>query len=125
MGIVHIAAEIVVFFAAISLIYYFFQITQALGERKQNIKYLIIAAVVLLIAYPVSNLSGKKRLVQLTKSPIKSARHRKSTSNERNLPKKRPSLRHLSLPLIKVALNNPQKLSRISNNLSIRLAIRL
>lgn len=60
MGIVHIVAEIIVFFAAILLIYYFFQITQALGERKQNIKYLIISAVVLFIAYPVSNLSGKK-----------------------------------------------------------------
>ncbi|WP_203643167.1 hypothetical protein [Levilactobacillus andaensis] len=59
MTYIHIGAEIVVFFAAITLIYYFFQITQALGERKQNIKYLIIAAVVLFIAYPVSNLSGK------------------------------------------------------------------
>ncbi|HIW71809.1 MAG TPA: hypothetical protein H9875_04195 [Candidatus Levilactobacillus faecigallinarum] len=62
MTFIHIGAEIVVFFAAITLIYYFFQITQALGERKQNIKYLIIAAVVLFIAYPVSNLSGKQHV---------------------------------------------------------------
>ncbi|AYM02491.1 hypothetical protein [Levilactobacillus yiduensis] len=60
MGVVHIVAEVIVFFAAILLIYYFFQITQALGDRKKNIRYLIIFAVVLFIAYPVSNLSGKK-----------------------------------------------------------------
>ncbi|WP_125580874.1 hypothetical protein [Levilactobacillus cerevisiae] len=60
MGVIHIAAEVVVFFAAILLIYYFFQITQALGDRKKNIRYVIISAVVLFIAYPVSNLSGKK-----------------------------------------------------------------
>ncbi|KJW13942.1 hypothetical protein [Levilactobacillus spicheri] len=66
MTILHIGAEIVVFFAAICLIYYFFQITQALGVRKQNIKYLIISAVVLFIAYPVSNLSGKKNVSPTT-----------------------------------------------------------
>lgn len=60
MGVVHIGAEVIVFFAAILLIYYFFQITQALGDRKKNIRYLIISAIVLFIAYPVSNLSGKK-----------------------------------------------------------------
>jgi amino acid permease len=60
LGVVHIVAEAIVFFAAILLIYYFFQITQALGDRKKNIRYLIISAVVLFIAYPVSNLSGKK-----------------------------------------------------------------
>jgi len=60
LGVVHIVAEVIVFFAAILLIYYFFQITQALGDRKKNIRYLIISAIVLFIAYPVSNLSGKK-----------------------------------------------------------------
>ncbi|GEO69766.1 hypothetical protein [Levilactobacillus acidifarinae] len=60
MTIVHILAEIGVFFAAISLIYYFFQITQAQGDRRKNLRNVGIAIVVLLIAYPVSNLAGKK-----------------------------------------------------------------
>ena len=60
MAIIHILAEVVVFFAAISLIYYVFQITQALGNRKRNFINVGIAVVVLAVAYPVSNLAGKK-----------------------------------------------------------------
>lgn len=81
MTFIHIGAEVVVFFAAITLIYYFFQITQALGERKQNIKYLIIAAVVLFVAYPVSNLSGKKNVsptTQVSNQVKKAQKHHQS-----------------------------------------------
>lgn len=60
MGIIHTIAEVVVFFAAICVIYYFFQITQAQGVRKQNLKYLGFSVLVLLVAYPTANLSGKK-----------------------------------------------------------------
>lgn len=88
LGIVHIAAEIVVFFAAISLIYYFFQITQALGERKQNIKYLIIAAVVLLIAYPVSNLSGKKTVSPTNQVSNQVRKAQKKHQQKKESPKK-------------------------------------
>jgi len=62
VAVVHVIAEIVVFFAAISLIYYFFQITQAHGSRKQNLIYLGISLAVLLVAYPLSNLVAQKQV---------------------------------------------------------------
>ncbi|WP_367296216.1 hypothetical protein [Levilactobacillus yonginensis] len=62
MAVVHVIAEIVVLFAAISLIYYFFQITQAHGSRRQNLIYLGISLAVLLVAYPLSNLVAQKQV---------------------------------------------------------------
>jgi len=93
---IHIGAEVVVFFAAITLIYYFFQITQALGVRKQNIKYLIIAAVVLFIAYPVSNLSGKKDVNPTTQvsnqvRKLKKQHESKKHSEKKNVQKESSS----------------------------------
>ena len=85
MTIVHIVAEIGVFFAAISLIYYFFQITQAQGDRRKNLRYVGIAAVVLLIAYPVSNLSGKKDVSptnQISNQVKKVKRHHQDRQRE-------------------------------------------
>ncbi|MDT6981282.1 hypothetical protein [Levilactobacillus zymae] len=85
MTLVHIVAEIVVFFAAISLIYYFFQITQAQGDRRRNLMYVGVAVVVLLIAYPVSNLSGKKDVSptnQISNQVKKVKKHRQDRQRE-------------------------------------------
>ncbi|WP_341778852.1 hypothetical protein [Levilactobacillus sp. HBUAS70063] len=60
MLVLHIIAEIAVFFSAICIIYYFFQITQALGNKRQNYVYCLSAVIVLLLAAPVANLSRQK-----------------------------------------------------------------
>ncbi len=58
--VLHIIAEIAVFFSAICIIYYFFQITQGLGNKRQNYIYCLSAVIVLLLAAPVANLSRQK-----------------------------------------------------------------
>ncbi|NLR10146.1 MULTISPECIES: hypothetical protein [Lactobacillaceae] len=60
MIVLHIIAEIAVFFSAICIIYYFFQITQGLGNKRQNYIYCLSAVIVLLLAAPVANLSRQK-----------------------------------------------------------------
>lgn len=60
MIVLHVVAEIAVFFSAICIIYYFFQITQGLGNKRQNYIYCLSAVIVLLLAAPVANLSRQK-----------------------------------------------------------------
>ncbi|QMU08219.1 hypothetical protein [Levilactobacillus suantsaii] len=86
MVIIHVVAEIIVFFAAISLIYYFFQITQAHGERKQNLIYLAIALGVLIVAYPISNLAGKSDV-----SPTNQVSHQVDKAKKRHQSVKKSS----------------------------------
>jgi len=62
MLVVHIVAEIAVFFSAICIIYYFFQITQAQGDRHRNLVYCLSAIIVLLLAAPAANLSRQKNV---------------------------------------------------------------
>ncbi|KRN03319.1 hypothetical protein FD13_GL000102 [Levilactobacillus senmaizukei DSM 21775 = NBRC 103853] len=87
MAIIHTIAEVVVFFAAICVIYYFFQITQAQGVRKQNLKYLGLSVLVLLVAYPTANLSGKKDVSptnQVSNQVRKTKKRRESESREQS-----------------------------------------
>lgn len=60
MVVIHVVAEIVVLFATICIIYYFFQITQGLGNKRQNFVYCLSAVIVLLLAAPVANWSRQK-----------------------------------------------------------------
>lgn len=60
MQVLHVVAEIAVFFSAICIIYYFFQITQGQGDRHRNLVYCLTAVIVLLLAGPAANLSRQK-----------------------------------------------------------------
>lgn len=91
MLVIHIVAEIAVFFSAICIIYYFFQITQGMGNKRQNYVYCLSAVIVLLLAAPVANLSRQKTVSPTDQVSNQVRKAQKKRQSQRESQQKRDS----------------------------------
>ncbi|WP_407889875.1 hypothetical protein [Levilactobacillus sp. N40-8-2] len=91
MLVLHIVAEIVVFFSAICIIYYFFQITQAQGDKHRNYVYCLSAVIVLLLAAPAANLARQKNISPTDQVSNQVRKIQKKHQSQRESQQKKPS----------------------------------